>query len=128
MNKMVDFGLTESMIKEQGCVQLSAEELKERVFNKTVRGEYYIGRIYVTYIDDKGEMEGENDLGRHVFGKALLNMKENTLTTEWDGYWDNWTGRAYDVNGEIKFFDTTSLQWRTTFKTIEQGKGEIKVK
>ena len=61
MNKVADFGLTEPMIKEQGYTQLSAEEIRRRIYNKTVRG-------------------------------------------------------------EIKFFDTTTLEWRTTFKTIEEGK------
>ncbi len=97
------------------------------MYNKTIRGEYYIGRIYISYLDEDGNVEGENDLGKHVFGKISINMNDNTLTTKWDGYWDNWTGRAYDVNGEIKFFDTTSLQWRTTFKTFEEGKQTIKV-
>ena len=124
---MIDFGLTESTIKEQGYKQLTGKELKERIFDKTIRGEYYIGRIYISYLDKDGNVEGENDLGKHVFGKISINMNDNTLTTKWDGYWDNWTGRAYDVNGEIKFFDTTTLTWRTTFKTFEEGKGKIKV-
>jgi len=127
MRKMTDFGLTEPMIKEQGYTQLSAKELKERIYNKTVRGEYYIGRVYTTYIDNKGNMEGENDLGSHHFGKCIIDMDENTITTKWESGWDNWTGRAYDVNGEIKFFDTTTLNWRTTFKTFEEGKKALTV-
>jgi len=122
MRKMADFGTTEPMIKEQGYTQLSAKELKERIYNKTIRGEYFIGRIYVVYIDDKGDMEGENDLGSHHFGKNIIDMNNNTLTTKWDSGWHNWTGRAYDIDGEIKFFDTTTLEWRTTFKTFEEGK------
>ena len=124
---MVDFGLTEPMIKEQGYTQLSAEELIARIYNKTIRGEYFIGRIFVTYIDDKGNMEGENDLGSHHFGKNIIDMDNDTLTTQWDSSWHNWTGRAYDVAGEIKFFDTTSLEWRTTFKFFENGKKDLKV-
>ena len=124
---MIDFGLTESMIKEQGYSQLSANELKERIYNKTIRGEYFIGRIFVTYIDDNGNMEGENDLGSHHFGVNIIDSENDTLTTQWDSGWHNWTGRAYDVNGEIKFFDTTTLEWRTTFKTFEVGKKIIKV-
>ena len=108
MRKMVDFGLTEPMIEEQGYAQLSANELKEKVYNKTVRGEYFIGRIYITYIDRDGNMEGENDLGSHHFGKCFIDTDKNTITTKWKSGWDNWTGRAYDVNGEIKFFDSTT--------------------
>ena len=128
MNKMTDFGLTEPMIKEQGYKHLSAEELKKRIYNKTVKGEYFIGRIFVTYIDDKGNMEGENDLGSHHFGKNIIDLKNDTLTTQWDTGWHNWTGRAYAVDDEIKFFDTNTLKWRTTFKTFKEGKGEIRVK
>ena len=124
---MADFGLTEPMIKEQGYTQLSAEELIGRIYNKTIRGEYFIGRIFVTYIDDKGNMEGKNDLGSHHFGKNIIDMKNDTLTTQWDSGWDNWTGRAYEVAGEIKIFDTTSLEWRTTFKFFENGKKDLKV-
>lgn len=98
MNKMADFGLTESTIQEQGYKQLTGKKLKERLYDKTIRGEYYIGRIFISYLDNDGNVEGENDLGRHVFGKISINMNDNTLTTKWDGYWDNWTGRAYDVN------------------------------
>ncbi|RUT78979.1 hypothetical protein [Ancylomarina longa] len=127
MKKMIDFGLIEPMIKEQGYSQLSANELKERIFNKTVRGEYFIGRIFVTYIDNKGNMEGVNDLGSHHFGKNIIDMDNDTLTTQWDSGWDNWTGRAYDVDGEIKFFDTSTLVWRTTFKFFENGKKKLKV-
>ena len=116
MKKMADFGLTEPMIKQQGYKQLSAKQLKERIYNKTIRGEYFIGRIYITFIDNRGEMEGENDLGSHHFGKNIINMENNTLETQWDCGWDNWIGRGYDVDGEIKFFDTTTLEWRTTFK------------
>ncbi|OYT16315.1 MAG: hypothetical protein B7C24_08415 [Bacteroidetes bacterium 4572_77] len=124
---MRDFGLTEPMIIEQGYTHLSAEELKRKIYNKTVRGEYFIGRIFVTYIDDKGNMEGENDLGSHHFGINIIDMKNDTLTTQWDKGWHNWTGRAYDIDGEIKFFDTTTLEWRTTFNTLEEGKKTIKV-
>ena len=127
MRKMADSGLTEPRIKKQGYKPLSGKELKKRIYNKTVRGEYFIGRIYVTYIDDNGNMEGENDLGSHHFGKNIIDMDNDTLTTQWDGGWDNWTGKAYDVEGEIKFFDTTTLEWRTTFKSFEEGKRTLTV-
>jgi len=113
-----DFNTTEAMIIKKGYHQLSGEELKERMSDKTVRGDYYNGRSYVTFIDKDGNMEGENDLGSHRFGKCFIDMSNNTITTKWESGWDNWTGRAYDVNGEIKFFDTTSLKWRTTFKSL----------
>ncbi len=123
-----NFNTTETMIIEKGYKQLSGEELKERISDKTISGDYYNGRIYITYIDEAGNMEGENDLGSHRFGKNIIDMNNNTLTTIWNSGWDNWTGRAYDVNGEIKFYDTTTLKWRTTFKTFEDGKKTLIVK
>ena len=47
-------------------------------------------------------------------------MQENTLTVEWDG-WDNNTARAYDLVGEIHFYDSTTGEWRTTFKQFMEG-------
>ena len=73
-------------------------------------------------------MEGENDLGSHRFGKCFIDINNNTITTKWDNGWDNWTGRAYDVDGEIKLYDTTTIKWRTTFKTFEEGKKTLRVK
>ena len=117
-----DFNTRETMIIEAGYSQLSGEELKERISQKTIRGEYYNGRRYITFIDKNGNMEGENDLGSHRFGKCSIDMNSRTITTKWDSGWDNWTGRAYDVNGEIKFYDTTTLEWRTTFKEFTYGR------
>jgi len=122
MKRNPDFNTTETMIIEKGYRQLSGEELKERISEKTIRGDYYNGRKYITFIDKNGNMEGENDLGSHRFGKCSIDMNNNTIRTKWDSGWDNWTGRAYDVDGEIKFFDTTTLKWRTTFKSFEAGK------
>jgi len=110
------------MIIEAGYSQLSGEELKERISQKTIRGEYYNGRRYITFIDTNGNMEGKNDLGSHRFGKCVIDMNSGTIKTKWDSGWDNWTGRAYDVNGEIKFYDTTTLEWRTTFKDFTNGR------
>jgi len=123
----LDFNTTESMIIEKGYKQLSGKELKERISDKTIRGDYYNGRIYIMFNDKAGNMEGKNDLGSHRFGKNIIDMNNNTLTTKWESGWDNWTGRAYDVDGEIKFYDTTTLKWRTTFKTFEDGKLSLEV-
>jgi len=117
-----DFNTRETMIIEAGYCQLSGEELKERISQKTIRGEYYNGRRYITFIDKNGNMEGKNDLGSHRFGKCSIDMNSSTITTKWYSGWDNWTGRAYDVNGEIKFYDTITLNWRTTFKDFTDGR------
>jgi hypothetical protein len=59
-------------------------------------------------------------VGAHHFGQWSINMQENTLTVEWDG-WDNNTARAYDLVGEIHFYDSTTGEWRTTFKQFMEG-------
>ena len=85
---------TEKMIIDRGYLQLSAKELQQRISDKTVKGDYYNGRKYVTYTDKDGNMEGKNDLGSHLFGKCTFNTKDNTFSVEWDGYWDTWTGHT----------------------------------
>ena len=119
---MNNFDKTENRIKELGYLQLSGEELRQKIENKTIWGDYYNGRKYISYSDKDGNIEGRNDLGSHVFGKWLINKNDNTFEVKWDGYWEDWTGRAYDVDGKIQFFDTTSLNWRTTFNKFEIGK------
>jgi hypothetical protein len=128
MKQNTDFKTTEAMIIEKGYSQLSGKELKERISEKTISGDYYNGRKYIIFIDKDGNMEGENDLGSHRFGKCFIDTNNNTITTKWESGWENWTGRAYDVDGEIKLYDTTTLKWRTTFKTFEEGKKTLRVK
>ncbi len=90
--------------------------------DKTIKGDYYVGRQYISYVDENGTMEGINDLGTHCAGEWSINMDDGSFTVSWSCYWDNWTGHAYDVDGEIQFYDGTAHLWRTTFKTFEEGK------
>ncbi len=69
-------------------------------------------------------MEGRNNVGSHHFGEWSVNMENKTFTVKWDG-WDNTTTRAYDVDGQIKFYDSDTGHWRTTFKKFEPGKQEL---
>jgi len=118
---------TEAMVIESGYRQLSGEELTQRIVGKTIRGDYYVGREYVGYVDENGTIDGTNDLGTYCVGEWSVDVKENTFTVKWRCYWDNWTGRAYDVDGVIKFFDSTTYRWRTTFKKFEDGKRALKI-
>jgi len=122
-----DSKTTEKMIIDSGYKQLSSKELEQRIVGKTIQGEYLYGRRYLTYFDQNGSMEGKNDLGRHNFGKRSFNNNDKTITVTWDNGWDHWTGRAYDVDGEIKFYDSTTSKWRTTFKQFEIGKRSLEV-
>lgn len=114
-------GTTESMMKKQGYHQLNAKEIKEIVMSrKTISGDYLYDRSYVVAYNQDGTMEGRNDLGGYHIGKWSVDNDADTFTTSWDG-WDNWSGRVYDVNGEIVFYDSTTLEWRTTLKKEDDG-------
>ena len=114
-----DENTMEAQIIEAGYLLLSGEELNLKMQNKTIFGEYLYGRQYISYAYSDGTVEGENDLGSQVKGRWSINKKNKTLTLKWSGYWDEWTGRAYDVDGEIKFFDIETSHWRTTFNKFK---------
>ncbi len=115
-----DMNTTEQIMINGGHHQLSGEELEQRIVGKTIRGDYYNGRKYVSYSNSDGTVQGINDLGSHVRGVWSVNNEDSTFTVEWDGYWDNWTGRAYEVEGTIQFYDTTTRLWRTTFNSFDE--------
>ncbi len=77
-----DINTTEKMIIDRGYIQLSVEELKQIIYETTVKGNYYNGRKYATYTDKDGNMEGKNDLGSHLFGKCTFNINDNTFSVE----------------------------------------------
>ncbi len=117
-----DVETTEPMMIRYGYLQLAGEEIKKRITGrKTISGDYLYGRKYIVAFAQDGTMEGKNDIGSHHFGEWSVNMEDDTFTVKWDG-WDNWSSRVYDVDGEIKFYDSTTLNWRTTLKKIDDGK------
>ncbi len=118
---------TEKIMIDSGYKLLSKEELELKIAGKTVQGEYLYGRRYLTYCEENGGMEGKNDLGTHNFGKRTFDKNNQTITVKWDNGWDHWTGRAYDVDGEIKFYDSTTSKWRTTFKVFKEGKHSLEL-
>lgn len=67
-----------------------------------------------------GNIEGQNNVGSYNEGGWQVN-KNDSVSIEWDGYWEDWTGFAYEVGNEIMFFDTTTEQWKTTYILIEDG-------
>jgi hypothetical protein len=129
MKKMTqtDSKTAETIIIESGYHQLSGEELKQRIGGKTIRGDYLYGFKFVTFFDRNGSMEGKNNVGAHHFGEWSVDMKDKSFTVKWDNGWDNTTSRAYDVAGEIQFYDCTTGQWRTTFKEFEEGETALNI-
>ncbi|MCP4073175.1 MAG: hypothetical protein GY742_15775 [Hyphomicrobiales bacterium] len=113
-----DIGIIEAMIIEGGYPQLSGEELKQIIAGKTILGDYAYSFKFVAFINRNGTMEGKNNVGSHHFGEWSINKKTKTFSVLWDSGWDNTTTRAYLVDGKIKFFDSDTGQWRTTFTEI----------
>jgi hypothetical protein len=118
-----DHSLTQETIISQGHQRLSKQELETLTINKTVWGDYYYNNewfLYVSYINQDGTMQGENDLESYNEGRWKINQ-DGSYTVEWDGYWEDWTAFVYSVDGELMFFDTTTEKWRTTFTKLVEG-------
>ena len=116
-----DEQLAEDAIIENGHPKLSGENLKQKIIGKVVRGDYLHGFKFIAVLNQDGTMEGENNFGAHYFGQWTIDLKENSFALVWDGAWDNTTTRAYDVDGEIRFYDCATGQWCTSFTKIEEG-------
>jgi len=112
-----------------GHTPLTKEELLALIANTTVIGDYeYNGhRVYKSFMDTNGGIESKNDWGSHVFGRYTID-DNGVFNVEWDGYWDAWSGVAFLIEGEIKFYDAKTAKWRTTFNAITQGKRDLEVK
>ena len=110
-------------------VPLTKERLQALISNTTVTGDYeYNGhRIYKTFMNENGEMEAKNDWGSHVFGHYSID-DEGYFSVSWDGYWDDWTGIAFETHKEIRFYNIEDGRWMTTFTDIAQGKQDLEVK
>ena len=110
---------TEKEIKEQGYIQLSGKELLSRISNRTIFGDYPMGYKFVTNIYENGTANGVNNVGSFDNGNWSIDLKKNTLQLEWKNAWINTSTRAYEVNGNIEFYDIDTGKWRTTFKVFE---------
>jgi len=105
--------------------RVSAEKLEERIAHMTVWGDYLRGFKYIAYFDREGTMEGRNNAGSHHFGEWAINKQDGSFTVRWDSGWDNTTTYAYDVGGEIRFYDTATGEWRTTLTRFEHGRSQL---
>ena len=111
---------SEKDIIEKGYHQLSGKELLKKISDKTVYGDYLMGYKYVTDIYKNGTAEGVNNVGSHNFGSWHINMNDNTLNIKWENGWFDTITRAYDINGNIEFYDVDTGNWRTTFKGFKK--------
>jgi hypothetical protein len=125
----VEIKTDKKKLLNRGYSPLSKEELMGYIANTTVTGDYeYNGhRVYKSFMNANGEIESKNDWGSHVFGRYTID-EEGVFSVEWDGYWDAWSGVAFLIEGQIKFYDLKTGKWRTTFNAITQGKCNLEVK
>jgi len=112
----------------QGYTPLTKEELLKLIANNTVRGDYeYSGhRIYKTFMNANGDMQAKNDWGSEETGRWSV-ANDGSMSVEWEGYWEDWSALAFKVDDEIKFYDSISGKWRTTFHQIMQGEQDLEV-
>jgi len=110
---------TEKEIILKGYNQLTAKQLYLKINNKTIFGDYPGGYIFSTNIFDDGRVEGINNVGSYDFGNWLINYEKHTLQLKWKNGWANTISRAYDVNGNIEFYDVNTGFWITTFKVLK---------
>jgi len=110
---------TEKEMIKKGYVQLTGNELLSRISNKTIFGDYPMGYTFVTEIYDNGIAKGINNVATMDIGNWRIDFKKHTLQLKWKNVWIDTVTRAYDVNGNIEFYDTNTGNWRTTFKVIE---------
>ena len=123
MQTHTDNTLTQKDMINQAYKKLTAEELVAILSNTTITGKYYYNNSWYKYRVNSfsdGTMEGQNDTGTYDEGRGQVN-DDGSMSTEWDGYWEDWTGVAYRVNNEVIFFDTTTHKWKTTYTLIEYG-------
>lgn len=110
---------TEKTAVQNGFKQLTGEELKTRIINKTIYGDYPMGYIFMARIYANGKTEGVNNVGSQDFGSWSIDTKNHTISLQWSNGWIDTTTRFYEVNGNIEFYDIDTGSWRTTFKKFE---------
>jgi hypothetical protein len=107
---------TEKTAIENGFKHLTGKELCDRIINKTFYGDYPMGYKFVADIFENGKTEGANNVGSHDFGNWVIDMEKHTLSLIWSKGWLDTCTRAYEVKGNIEFYDVETGNWRTTFK------------
>lgn len=120
-----DFDYTGSEYTEEDVIAkeyklITGEALQVIISNTTIYGDYPNGYLFVTDIYANGTTEGINDVGSHDFGKWTIDYEKNRLQLAWKNSWIDTVTRAYDVNGNIEFYDVDTGKWRTTFKAFEK--------
>ncbi|MDF1676734.1 MAG: hypothetical protein P1U44_13545 [Vicingaceae bacterium] len=83
-----------------------------------------MGYIFVAEIYENGVTKGINNVATSDRGNWGIDFEKDTLKLVWKNAWIDTLTRAYEVNGNIEFYDIDTGNWRTTFKIIESLKTE----
>jgi len=113
----------ETEIIAKGHQLIQGEELFAKIRNTTIFGDYPGGYKFVTDIYEGGATEGANNVGSHDFGTWVIDYEKHTLLLEWKNGWFDTVTRAYNVDGNVEFYDVDTGSWRTTFKTFSKWMG-----
>ena len=128
MKPDIEIKTTKDDLIAKGYTPLTKEELLKLISHTTVCGDYeYSGhRKYKTFMNANGSMEAKNDWDSHEEGRWSVD-ENGYLSVEWDGYWEDWSGMGFKVDDEIKFYDSKTGKWRTSFHNIVQGEQDLDV-
>lgn len=124
MYTSTDNQLTKKDMLAQGYAMLTAKEIEKIFADSTITAMYYYGNKWFkakTNSYENGKIEGQNHVGSYNIGRWNTNAKDNTLSLEWDGYWEDWTAYGYKVNDTFMFFNTNTGTWRITLNLVENG-------
>ncbi len=106
--------ISEKELITKGINPLTGIELKKRIENKIVFGDYLWGYKFISDIYNNGFTEGINQAGTHDSGQ--WEIKDNIMLTNWNGGWQNTKTKAYTINNEIHFYNVYSGEWQTSFR------------
>ena len=118
-----DNTLTKQDMMNNAYKILNSEDLNKILSDTTITGKYFYNNTWYKFMVNSfanGTVEGQNNVGSYNEGRWQVN-DDNSMSIEWDGYWEDWTAFVYEVNDEIMFFDMTTDKWRTTYTLIENG-------
>jgi hypothetical protein len=121
MEKLTDNQMTQQDMIDKSYKMLTQKELFGILSDTTITGIYLYNNTWYKYMVNSfndGNIEGKNNIGSFNEGRWQINS-DASMSIEWDGYWEDWRGFAYKVDGRIMFFDATTKKWRTTYTLVE---------
>ena len=123
MQRDTDNTLTQQDMIDKSYHRLTAKELVNILSDTTLTGKYFYNNSWYVFKVNAfkdGHIIGQNSVGTYDRGRWHVN-KDDSMTTTWDGTWEDWTGIAYKVENEIMFFDSITKRWKTTYTLVENG-------